>query len=220
MVDEQALGEQATGLIRSIVSLDAVLLATAVVGGPRLRVVGSSALESAELWAWLRDAALRGTGQILDPAAGANVVLVDDALELRQGLAGLRVDTAGRVRVVQVLWAAGGPPRRLVVDRAELRDRLHAALRLTARVLDRVDLAGQLAQVAAAAGVLGMGMAGRWTGLGRPSGQLGGAAGLIQAVVTPAPAVLARSTLSNWQLAEELSGLLVAELPGDATVLP
>ena len=93
MVDEQALGEQATGLIRSIVSLDAVLLATAVVGGPRLRVVGSSALESAELWAWLRDAALRGTGQILDPAAGANVVLVDDALELRQGLAGLRVDT-------------------------------------------------------------------------------------------------------------------------------
>ncbi len=215
------LAERATRLLSSAAPLDAALLATAVVGGPRQEVLDPSALDSTELCSWLREATSTGANRVLDPALGTNVVLLPDAIELRQGPSGLRVDVAGGVRVLELVRVAGGRPGRRTVDWADLRDGLHRALRLAAQVLDRIDPAGRLSQVAAAASVVGADVGRRPAVLPRSSvGVVALGYGPARTVATLTPPVRAREALRSGQLAEELSERLGMQHDGPRELLP
>jgi len=134
-------------------------LCVALVGGPERRILRPSELEDQALADALLQAALFGPAAIFDRTVGSAIRREGDALVIEQEGASLRIDEAGTVRLL-LPARHEGPYARLGLSsliEEEVRERLERALRLGGTVLNRLDRARHLTDIAVVVALLGGG---------------------------------------------------------------
>lgn len=195
-------------------------LIVAVAGGPKRAVLRPAELESDDLRRFMLGEALTAAAAPLTPSAGTDVAVHGDAIQLIQnhGSGLIALDGAAGLLVVQPAlensdWRSGIPS--LIEE--DITERIARAIRFCARVLDHVDSAQRVSQVALVAALRGAGhlpWRTRTEHERSPNTATMGFGGAEQVVAALTPPVRRRAALlhDSSQLAEDLTVRLRREV--------
>jgi hypothetical protein len=159
-LDEAELASRAQALIPTVRQTGSADLLIAIAGGPRRAVLRPAELESEQLRRFLLAEALTGADSVLTPAAGTDVAVRGDTIQLvqNQGAGMISLDEAASLLIVvpaleEHAWRSG------IASLIEevIGERITRALRFGARVLDHVDQAQRISHVAPVVGLRGAG---------------------------------------------------------------
>lgn len=159
-LNETELLERARSLLPTQHRSDRAAVFVAVAPGPVRAVLRPAELDDEQLHRFLLAEALTGDDAILTPAAGTDVTVAGDTIQLSQAQAEriLSIDESGRVLIARPAvendgWRSGLPS----IIEEDIVAIIESALRFTAGLLDRVDQPRRLTHVAPVVAVIGAG---------------------------------------------------------------